>query len=351
MSTKRTFSIAIPAFNGEAYLETAILSALHQTRPADQIVIVVDKSQDSTNEICQKYKDHIEIYYNDSPSGFVDAWNRVIDKCTCDFVSILHQDDLLDKDYLAHIEKAAIQFPDCQHFYAACNYINEEGIIIRTSPVPCSLKPEILKGKEYALKYLISVSTGQHIHRCPGVTTARDLLVQKCSYRREAGHIADDDFFYRVGMFTDVAAISQPLASFRIHSNSVTGLQTDLTSILIEDYLFQIKYHQDNLTLFSPMDRHVFYKIAYRLMTRLLVQAIIFQDTELYLSTFKIKAKMDQLPQLPFGENLSFWGKILWFLSPVEPGSKHIYCFSKIMTEFILVKSFFLKKKRHPKSY
>lgn len=38
MNNKQSFLIAIPAFNGEKYIESAIHSALHQTRPADQII-------------------------------------------------------------------------------------------------------------------------------------------------------------------------------------------------------------------------------------------------------------------------------------------------------------------------
>lgn len=50
----------------------------------------------------------------------------------------------------------------------------------------------------------------------------RDIF-KVCQYREEAGHIADDDFFYRVGQYTDVVGILSPLASYRLHSKSETG--------------------------------------------------------------------------------------------------------------------------------
>ena len=58
-----------------------------------------------------------------------------------------------------------------------------------------------------------------------------------------AGHIADDDFFYRVGMYTDVIGIHLPLASFRIHGESATGVLDDavLVGRLMDDYIYQCR--------------------------------------------------------------------------------------------------------------
>ena len=41
-----------------------------------------------------------------------------------DFVTILHQDDLLDAQYLSSIEAALMRFPHAGHGYSACRYID-----------------------------------------------------------------------------------------------------------------------------------------------------------------------------------------------------------------------------------
>ena len=72
-----TFSIVIPTYNGADFVEQALLSALNQSRPADEIVISDDNSSDDTLAICQKYTDRIKIYRNlQGPSGFVNGWNH-----------------------------------------------------------------------------------------------------------------------------------------------------------------------------------------------------------------------------------------------------------------------------------
>ena len=40
----RTFSIVIPTYNGADFIEQALLSALNQTRKADEIIISDDNS-------------------------------------------------------------------------------------------------------------------------------------------------------------------------------------------------------------------------------------------------------------------------------------------------------------------
>ncbi|MEI6680041.1 MAG: hypothetical protein WCL21_15610 [Mariniphaga sp.] len=110
-----------------------------------------------------------------------------------------------------------------------------------------------------------------HIHRCPGVITHRTIFEAGCNYNPDAGHIADDDFFYRVGQFTDVIGILKPLAAFRIHKSSETGSIGDpeLALRLANDYLFQIKQWKNSSFLDSE-SKYYFIKNALKFKRRLL---------------------------------------------------------------------------------
>lgn len=238
-------SIVIPTYNGEKFIEHALLSSLYQSRPADEIIISDDNSTDSTLDICSKYKDTISIYQNhNGPSGFVNGWNNAISYATGDFISILHQDDILDLKFLEEIEKAINLFPDVKHFFTPCYYIDTDGEIIET-PTYCTGETKLYTGREYVAAYQ---KIGKpHIHRCPGVVTHKDIF-KVCRYNPNAGHIADDDLFYRVGQFTDVVGILKPYASYRIHKFSETGhLQNvELVSRLAHDYIYQLNQWHGN---------------------------------------------------------------------------------------------------------
>ncbi len=250
-----TFSIIIPAYNGELFIEDTLLSALEQSRAADEIIVSDDSSTDTTIDICEKYKDKIKIYRNtDGPSGFVRGWNKALEHNTCEYVCILHQDDLLDKNFLQEAEKALCAHKEVKHFFTPCKYIDEKGNELMNTTY-CDGTFKKYSGAEYITAYL---NVGDpHIHRCPGVITHKDIF-KVCKYREEAGHIADDDFFYRVGQYTDVLGLFKPLASYRIHQNSETGhlKAPELTLRLIKDYSFQLKEAENNKIL---TEKHIQY--------------------------------------------------------------------------------------------
>lgn len=126
-----------------------------------------------------------------------------------------------------------------KHLFVPCNYIDGEGNSLQ-EPDYCTSEIKRYTGIEYVRAY--QTIGHPHIHRCPGVVTHRDIF-KVCQYREDAGHIADDDFFYRVGQYTDVIGILNTLASYRLHNKSETGhlKNMQLVQRLAHDYIFQVK--------------------------------------------------------------------------------------------------------------
>lgn len=307
----------IPAHNGVAFLRVAIESALNQSRAANEVIVVDDASTDHTRDIVLggDFKRDVKYFYNEKAKGFVDAWNRAIAKATGDFVAILHQDDLLHPEYLAYIENALRRYPHARHIYAACSYIDEQGNIIRMPPKPHSLEPILYSGKQYAKNYLNGMITNEHIHRCPGVGTSVDLLLNQCSYRKEAGHIADDDFFLRVGGFTDVVGISRPLASFRIHSKSATSTVDLLTLKLAQDYMFQLRYNKMNKTLLESEDIAKISHQAVKFINLLLFQSLLYRQRAWMAQASNLRREIDDILPSFMGQNLPLWARLLWAIT------------------------------------
>lgn len=273
------FTIIIPTYNGADYIEEALLSAINQTRRADAIIVSDDNSTDNTLEICARYKEQISIYKNENgPSGFVEGWNNAIRLVDDGFVAILHQDDLLAQTFLEEAEKALLQHPDVKHFFTPCNYIDSKGGKL------CELTFCDGSLKRYdGLSYVDSYRTirNPHLHRCPGVVTHRSIF-EFCLYRTEAGHIADDDFFYRVGQYTDVVGLLKPLASYREHDKSETGHleHVILISRLANDYLYQVKESRNNKCI--SMDTYKFFSYwAQKYVFQEFLYAIVNHDNKL----------------------------------------------------------------------
>lgn len=255
-----SFSIVIPTYNGSDYIEQALQSALAQTRPADEIIVSDDNSTDATLEICRKYANQIKIYSNpQGPSGFVNGWNHAIAKATSEYITILHQDDILAPTFLSEIERALRIYPDVKHLFVPCNNIDGANHILQ-EPNYCTGEIRRYTGKEYVRAY--QTIGNPHIHRCPGVVTHRSIF-NLCQYREEAGHIADDDFFYRVGQYTDVVGVMKVLASYRLHNKSETGHlgNNKLIQRLATDYLFQLNHFSENI-IFDESAKSYFIRFA-----------------------------------------------------------------------------------------
>jgi glycosyltransferase involved in cell wall biosynthesis len=292
-----TFSVVIPAFNGSRFIEQAILSVLNQQRAADEILVLDDNSTDDTLAICRKYQHRIRIIANSSgPSGFVKAWNNAVTAATGDFVSILHQDDLLEPEFLSMAEILLDTNPDVRHMFCTCRYIDADNKYLSSS---YQGQPSIrhYTGQEYLTAYQ-NVGT-PHIHRCPGVLTHKSIFDQ-CRYNADAGHIADDDFFYRVGMYTDVVGILHPLASFRLHSGSVTGRSTDIALVrqLATDYLYQCRQWKGKpFILQSQYD--YFTRNAGKFIRRLLGYGICHGSPSMIIAAFRLRMQLKKIIARP----------------------------------------------------
>jgi len=341
------FSVVIPAHNGELYLRFAIESVLNQTRKADEIIIIDDASTDKTADIIQSIESRERVKYivNEESTGFVDAWNRAIEKASGDFVVILHQDDLLCPEYLYHIEKAIENYPEVRHLYSGCNYINELGDIIKSTPQPHSVEPKLCSGKEYAKNYLNGVITNQHIHRCPGVTTNRKLLLDQCAYRKEAGHIADDDFFLRVGVFTNVIGISQPLASFRHHAESCTSKAESLTLNLAQDYIYQVKYYKENRTILDQDDSQKIKRQAVKFINLLLSQSLLYSRKDWTSTALSLRKELEEMSPFFMDQNMPFWTKIMWYLLESQNLNHRLpVLYVRTLNKLISIRNAYLRK-------
>ena len=319
MTQRLTFTIAIPVRNGSNYLADAIRSALKQTRPADEILVVDDNSEDETAAIAKakEWGDRVKYRFNATPTGFADAWNRAAEKATCDYISILHHDDLLDPEYLSAIEAGLTRFPEARHAFSACRYIDVAGDVDAGGKAPeaQSDEPVLMPGRDYAHRYLLGVFSNRNIHRCPGVTTARSLLTEECAYRKEAGHIADDDFFYRVGAFTDVVGISKPLASYREHGASATGTLESLTAVLARDWVYQARCQRGSSSLFGAEDRSAIDARAVKYLNQLLFHAIQGPRPDWFKQALSLRGELEAMAPQAVRRASPRWARILWWLA------------------------------------
>lgn len=91
------FSVIIPAYNVELYIEQCINSVLVQKCKSFEIILVDDGSTDSTAEICDKYIDDERVFViHKRNGGLSDARNAGLEKAKGEYVVFLDSDDYWD---------------------------------------------------------------------------------------------------------------------------------------------------------------------------------------------------------------------------------------------------------------
>ncbi len=95
-------SIIIPVYNGQAFISSAIESAISQTYKDIEIIVVDDGSTDSTaQKILQLAEsDHRIIYVHQSNRGPSAARNNGINLCRGEYIVFLDSDDILPEHYI-----------------------------------------------------------------------------------------------------------------------------------------------------------------------------------------------------------------------------------------------------------
>ena len=229
-------SICIPTYNGSQYLKPCLDSVLSQTYSNFEILIVDDRSTDTTLEIIKHYAAsdrRIRLVCNKHNLGLVGNWNKCIQLAKGEWIKFVFQDDLITPQCIERMMTAA----DDSHPFIICrrdfifNNVSED-VIQRYQ----KYLTETSMDKMFDEKTDISPSdiidaqlrVGIHIQRNyfgePTSTLLhRDLfkrfglfnpaLIQKC----------DLEYWLRIGINVGVRYIPETLAHFRVHSGATTA--------------------------------------------------------------------------------------------------------------------------------
>ena len=119
MTNKLLFTIIIPIFNAEKYLDRCIKSVLKQSYREFQVVLVDDGSKDRSGEICDYYAKHssqITVIHKQN-EGVSAARNDGIRVAEGDYIGFVDADDTIEEDCLMTLfQLLRSEYFDCVSF-------------------------------------------------------------------------------------------------------------------------------------------------------------------------------------------------------------------------------------------
>ena len=157
------FSIIIPVYNVEPYLEKCLDSVINQTYKNFEVIIVNDSSPDNSQKIIDKYvkKDKRFKGYIKENGGVSSVRNYGLQKVSGDYILFLDGDDYIDISLLEELsKKIANQYPDIVRF--SLSTVTEKNELIKEIPIK-----ETDNTKEEAIDEIVKNS--RRVHITPGV--------------------------------------------------------------------------------------------------------------------------------------------------------------------------------------
>jgi glycosyltransferase involved in cell wall biosynthesis len=138
-------SILIPCFNAEKWVAQAIESALAQTWPKKEVIVVDDGSTDGSLEIIRQFDGRIRWETGPNRGGNV-ARNRLLKLARGDWLQYLDADDHLLSDKIMQQVEFIAAHPDAQIVFSpvTLEHWSERKILCELVPIPEPHDPWIL---------------------------------------------------------------------------------------------------------------------------------------------------------------------------------------------------------------
>lgn len=130
-------SILLPCYNAEQWIAQAIESALNQTYPNKEVIVVDDGSTDSSLEIIKSFGDRIRWETGSNRGGNI-ARNRLLELSTGEWLQYLDADDYLLPNKIERQVKFLSGVPQADIVYSPSIFEYHEGNNPRreTLPIP-----------------------------------------------------------------------------------------------------------------------------------------------------------------------------------------------------------------------
>lgn len=131
----KKISIVLPTYNGEQYIEDAIISILGQTYRNWELIVVDDCSTDGTADIIQRYvcqDPRIQVLHNKSNQKLPASLNIGFQKATGDYFTWTSDDNFYDADALEVMLGFLEENRQYGMVYCGMNLMYEDGTIKRS---------------------------------------------------------------------------------------------------------------------------------------------------------------------------------------------------------------------------
>jgi hypothetical protein len=250
-------TVAIPTYQGASHVEDAVRSVLRQEGVAFDLIVSDDRSTDDTLDRVRRLAgDRAAIEINSERLGLAGNWNRCVARSRTPFVTVFHQDDLMQAGHLAaHL---AAFGPSTGLVASSSDVIDADG-----QPVPPSVVEPGGSGpsaRRFAPGAFLPELAASNPLRCSAVSLRVETHASLGGFDPSYRYVVDWDFWIKVAAAREVAWIGRPTVSVRWHPASETHTFKAGTTDLEETERLLTDLHSSHPELASfrrPADRRL----------------------------------------------------------------------------------------------
>ena len=210
MVIKPFFSIIIPLYNKEDYIEATLISILNQTFTDFEVIIVNDGSTDSslekTKNIISNFENHIII--NQKNKGLSASRNKGISKAKGEVIALIDADDLWHENFLKSIFSLYSNFPNAS-FYGT-DYLekyDEKNTLETKKNLDANLK-----NKEFEIDDFFFANKFQSII-CQSCIAFKKNIIKENAFDETIDYAEDVDFYLKNFTKYKLAYLFTPMAT------------------------------------------------------------------------------------------------------------------------------------------
>ena len=244
---RRTVSVIIPTHNDAAFVSEAVESALSQSEPPTEVIVVDDGSTDGTREMLRPHSNITHIYQENR--GAAAARNRGIREARGEVIAFLDADDLWDRDKLKTCVKTFSQpltIPDVVLY---------TGYVVQEYPSDITHPPMHRRLAEVTPTELVISFNEAALHTSTVVLPKR-LLEEVGGFDESLPRGEDWDLWVRLAERYRFEYVDMVLARIRNREHSLTQrLSHEWQEVTVKVILKSLKRRPD---LYAPIEHRLY---------------------------------------------------------------------------------------------
>ncbi len=208
-------SVVIPAYNAERFIAPAISSALSQTIPPCEIIVVDDGSTDGTKEAVSRFDRDVKYIFQENAGPSV-ARNTGVREARGEWVAFLDSDDYWDDSHLQQLMEAAGTDSEPVLVYCGKKFVDVDGNVMADG----------YKQTRFPSGWIFAdLLTANYISSASVVIMKRKTFIDSGGFNPQMRNSEDYELWLRVASVAPMTGVPVYTVNYRRHDSNLT-LQT-----------------------------------------------------------------------------------------------------------------------------